>query len=182
MDLRNRRRLQALFIALIFMAPIIIIGILMLSGWAPNASSYGQQIKPERDLSSMPVTLADGKPFHLADHRGAWTLVALPGPDCATRCLQALDLAHRAQITLNQKADKMRLLYLGAPPTVAKAAGFEQVWHLATSSTHPLQDLRATQPDSVSIVLVKWNGEALTHYPAGFSAEGLRQDIHKVVQ
>ncbi len=181
MDLRNRRRLQALLIAAIFAAPLIAALVLGLMGWVPKGASYGQPIRPERDLAAVPVQRADGKPFSWQNDDALWTLAALPGPDCAKHCLRELDLAHRAKITLGRHAGKLRLLYLGKPPTGPQAAGFDKVWTLATTSSHALYDLRAKRPDSVSVVLVTPDGKALTWYAAGFDAKGLRDDLAKVV-
>jgi hypothetical protein len=181
MDLRNRRRLQAGLIAAVFAVPVIIALVLTSFGWIPDGRSYGNPIQPERDLADVPVQLANGQTFSWSNHHAVWTLVALPGPDCAERCLRQLDLAHRAQITLGQHAGKLRLLYLGAPPNGAAAAGFDKVWTLATTPSHALDDLRAVADDSVSAVLVTPDGEALTRYAANFSVEGLRKDLKKVV-
>ncbi|HLI16736.1 MAG TPA: hypothetical protein VKV22_00515 [Rhodanobacteraceae bacterium] len=181
MDLRNRRRLQAGLIVAIFVVPVIVMLGLALAGWVPHGRSYGARIQPERDLANVAVQTADGKPFAFGNHDAVWTLVALPGPDCAERCLRKLDLVHRAQITLGQHADKLRLLYLGAPPDGPAAKGFEGVWTLATTTSDALDGLRADARDSVSAVLVTPDGEALTRYSAGFDPAGLRKDLNKVV-
>lgn len=181
MEVRNRRRLQAGLIAAIFAAPVIAALVLTLGGWIPHGRSYGQPIRPERDLSTMPVQLANGQPFAWRNHDAVWTLLALPGPDCAQHCLRQLDLVRRAQITLGQHSDKLRLVYLGAPPDGAAAQGFDEVWTLATTTSQALHDLRATARDSVSAVLVTPDGKALTRYPVNFDAERLRQDLKKVV-
>lgn len=182
MDLRNRRRLQAGLIAVIFAAPVIVAMVLALAGWSPHGRSYGQPIRPARDLATVPVQLADGQPFAWRNRDAVWTLVALPGPDCAERCLRQLDLVHRAQITLGKTSDKLRLLYLGTPPAGAAAQGFAKVWTLASSDARALDDLRASARDSVSAVLVNPEGEALTRYSADFDAVGLRKDLKKVVR
>lgn len=181
MDLRNRRRLQAGLIVAVFVVPVIVMLGLALAGWVPHGRSYGKHIQPERDLANLPVELADGKPFAFANHDAIWTLVALPGPDCAERCLRQLDLVHRARIALGQHADKLRLVYLGTPPAGTAARGFEEVWTLARTASTELDDLRPATRDSVGAVLVTPFGMALTRYAAGFDPEGLRQDLKKVV-
>lgn len=181
MDVRNRRRLQAGLIAAVFVIPVIVALVLTTTGWIPNGRSYGKPVQPERDLSSVPVQVADGKPFAWSNDNAVWTLVALPGPGCAEHCLRQLDLVHRAQIALGQHADKLRLLYLGTAPAGAVARGFGEVWTLATTPSGALADLRATTRDSVSAVLVTPDGKALTRYAANFDPEGLRQDLRKVV-
>lgn len=181
MDLRNRRRLLAALIAAIFAAPVVVAMVLAMVGWTPHGRSYGQPIRPERDLADVPVRLADGQAFAWINHAAVWTLVALPGPDCAQHCLRQLDLAHRAQITLGKSSDKLRLLYVGAPPQDTAARGFAKVWMLAVTDSHVFDDLRAHARDSVSAVLVSPDGTALTRYAVNFDAEGLRQDLKKAV-
>ena len=182
MDLRNRRRLQVVVIMGLFAASMIGAAVMMATGWSPPARSYGRQIRPERDLAQMPVRLADGKPFAFHGRTAVWTLIALPGPDCAERCLRELDLVHRAQITLDKQADKLRLMYLGAPPQGAAAAGFGKVWLLASTPSQALEDFRPKAPDSVGAVLVTPSGKAMLSYPAGFDPARLRQDLRKAVQ
>lgn len=182
MDLRNRRRLQAVVIVGIFAASMIVATAMMMSGWSPPARSYGKHIRPERDLAQVPVRRADGKPFAFRSQAGAWTLVALPGPDCIERCLRELDLVHRVQITLDKQADMVRLAYLGAPPQGAVADGFDKVWTIVASSSPALEDFRAKSPDSVSAVLVTPSGKAMLSYPAGFDPMRLRGDLQKAVK
>lgn len=181
MDLRNRRRLQVVVIVGIFAASMIGAAAMMMSGWSPPTRSYGTPIRPERDLAQMPVRLADGKALALRSHHAAWTLVALPGPDCAERCLRQLDLVHRAQITLDKQAGMLRLVYLGALPQGSAAEGFGKVWTIATTSSPALEDFRAKTPDSVSAVLVTPSGKAMLSYPAGFDPTRLRGDLGKAV-
>jgi hypothetical protein len=181
MDLRNRRRLQALLVAAVFAMPVLVALALTMAGWVPNGRSYGKAVKPERDLSRMAVRLADGGTFAWRSGGGAWTLVALPGPDCAERCLRELDLIRRARISLGQYADKLRLLYLGDPPGGATAQGFDKVWAVASTQSRALDDLRPGMHDSVSAVLVTPAGNALTRYPANLDPEMLRHDLQKAV-
>lgn len=181
MDVRNRRRLQAALIAAVFVVPVVAALVLTMGGWVPEGRSYGTPVVPERDLASLPVQVAGGQPFAWRNGDAEWTLVALPGPDCAERCLRQLDLVHRAQIALGRHADKLRLLYLGAPPRGAVAQGFDEVWTIGSAPSGALADLRAGARDSVSAVLVTPDGKVLTRYAADFDPEGLRQDLAKVV-
>lgn len=182
MDLRNRRRLQLLLIFAIFAGSAILAAVMMLSGWAPSARSYGQPIQPERDLANAQVRTASGAPFAFRNRTGVWTLLALPGPACARACLQKLDLVHRAQIALGKQSDKLRLVYLGPAPTGTAAAGFGEVWTVAALTPHVLADLRATAADSVSLVLVTPSGRAMLSYAAGFEPEPLHQDLERAVK
>lgn len=182
MDVRNRRRWQAVLIVAIFAVPVLVALVLGLLGWIPHGRSYGQPIRPERDLAAVSVQLANGQPFTWTSHDGVWTLLALPGPDCNKACLGKLDLIHRAQIALGRHADHVRLVYLGTPPDTTAAAGFDKVWTLATTGSRALDDLRAEARDSVSAVLVAPTGEALTRYPAPIDPAHLGEDLKRVMR
>ena len=182
MDPRNRRRLQLLGVASLFAAPILIGIALVLAGWMPGTKSYGLPILPQRNLAQSPVQLADGARFQWRDRDFHWTLVALPGPDCDTRCAHALDMIRRVRITLNQNADKLHLLYLGAPPVDAQSRELVRVWQVGASNAPVLEDLRPRARDSLAAVLVMPDGVALTHYPPGFDPDGLKKDLQKVIR
>ncbi|HXS72916.1 MAG TPA: hypothetical protein VN725_02650 [Rhodanobacteraceae bacterium] len=178
----SRQRLQLLLVASLFAAPVIVGIVLVASGWMPGTKSYGLPILPQRNLAQVPVRLDSGAPFAWRDRAFHWTLIALPGPDCAQRCLHALDMMHRARITLNQHSDQLRLLYLGAPPDGDEARALLKSWSVAQTPAPAFDDLRPSRRDAVAAVLVMPDGVALTHYPAGFDPEGLKKDLHKVIQ
>ena len=178
----RRQRLQLLLVASLFAAPVLVGIVLVAAGWMPGTRSYGLPILPQRNVASVPVHLDGGQPFEWRDRSFRWTLVALPGPDCEDRCMHALDMMHRARITLNQHADQLRLLYLGTPPQGDQARMLLQPWSIAQTSSDAFDDLRPSRRDSVSAVLVMPDGVALTHYPAGFDPDGLKKDLQKVIR
>lgn len=178
----TRQRLQLLLVASLFAAPVLVGIVLVAAGWMPGTRSYGLPILPQRNVASVRVHLDSGQPFAWRDRAFHWTLVALPGPDCEERCLRALDMMHRARITLNQHSDQLRLLYLGTPPHGEQAHMLLQPWSIAQTASNAFDDLRPGRRDSVAAVLVMPDGVALTHYPAGFDPQGLKKDLHKVIQ
>lgn len=178
----RRQRLQLLLVGSLFAAPVLVGIALVAAGWMPGTRSYGLPILPQRSVASVPVRLDDGQTFAWRNRAFQWTLVALPGPDCQERCLRALDMMHRVRITLNQHSDQLRLLYLGAPPQGDQAHMLLQPWTVAQTSAPAFDDLRPGRRDAVAAVLVMPDGVALTHYPAGFDPEGLKKDLHKVIQ
>ena len=178
----GRQRLQFLLVLFLFAAPVLVGIVLVAAGWMPGTKSYGLPILPQRNVASVPVHLDNGQSFAWRDRAFHWTLVALPGPDCEQRCLRALDMMHRARITLNQHSDQLRLLYVGAPPQGDQSHMLMQPWSVAQTTSNAFDDLRPSRRDSVAAVLVMPDGVALTHYPAGFDPQGLKKDLHKVIQ
>lgn len=183
-SLRKSRRFL-LLIALVFAAPMIVAGLLTVSGWQPSAAGYGQKITPSRNFvdEKLRVTLANGQLYPWRDSQPRMTLVALAGPGCAQRCLQALTGMAKAHVMLNQNQSRLRLLYLGTPPVdPAALAAMTNYWQLGHDPDGKLSSFRPDAPDSVSAVVVESNGTALAFYPAGFDAAGLLRDLRKVIK
>lgn len=181
----NRGRLFLLLIALAFVAPAIIAGILVWSGWQPGSKAEGEPILPQRNFvqEDVQVRLQDGQLWPWRDSSPRFTLIVLAGPDCATQCFDALTGIAKARVMLNRTQSRLRLLYLGTPPAdAAKAQAMEDFWSLGTDVGHKLESFRPTAPDSVSAILVESNGTALALYPAGSDLTGLLRDMRKVIK
>ena len=182
MQLRNRRRLQFLLVVSMFFAPLIIASILAMRGWVPDARSFGEPILPQRSLQGVAIELADGGDFQWRDPDQRWRLVALPGSACAERCIEQLDLIHRAQFLLNKNAHLVQLVYLGTPPIDPAAASVMQAWRVGRDRDDALAEWRAPEADGVAAILVQPDGTPLTLYRNGFNPTGLRKDLAKVAK
>ncbi|MEO9079960.1 MAG: hypothetical protein ABI268_11705 [Rhodanobacter sp.] len=184
MSPRKSRRFL-LLIGLVFAAPMIVAGLLTVSGWQPGAKSAGQPISPQRNFiaEQLHVQLSDGSIYPWRDSEPRMTLIALAGPDCATQCLAALTGMAKARVMLSRNQSRLRLLYLGAPPVQAAARqAMVSYWQTGNVVDGKLAGFRPTSPDSVSALLVESNGTALTFYPAGFDTAGLLRDMRKVIK
>jgi hypothetical protein len=182
MQTRNRKRLQLVLIASLFFVPMVVSALLVASGWVPGARSNGEGIVPQRSFDDIAVTLADGAPLAWRDPDWRWTVVAVPGRGCGDACIKQLDRIHRARIALNQKAARVRLMYVGTPPTGEAGATVMQAWQVGTDVAGRLSEWAPDTDDGVAAVLVKPDGTALTVYRNGFDASGLRKDLAKVTK
>ena len=181
----RKSRVYLLLIALVFLAPMIVAGLLVVGGWQPGAAGNGQPILPQRNFvdEKLRVPLADGQDYRWRDSEPRMTLLALAGPDCASRCLATLTAMAKARVMLNNNQSRLRLLYLGSPPADASARqAVETYWKIGADADGKLASYRPATPDSVSAVLVESNGTALSFYPAGFDAAGLLRDMRKVIK
>ena len=178
----SRRKL--LLIVLVFMAPILAALALTVSGWQPTGRGHGQAIVPQRNLlgEKVRVVLDDGSTYPWRDTQPRMTLLALASEDCAAQCMATLTNMTAARITLNQRAPRLRLLYLGPTPVAADRKAMTRYWQFGHSAAKQLARYQPNKPDSVSAVLVESNGTALSYYPAGFDPTGLRQDLQKVIR
>jgi hypothetical protein len=180
----GRRKLLA--IMAVFALPIIAAGVLTFTGWQPGGEGYGRPITPQRNFvgEHVQVSLADGHEYAWRDPaEPRMTLVALAGPGCAARCFDTLTGMAKAWVMLNRNQKRLRLLYVGAPPTdPARLAAMEGYWMLGRDTDGKLAAFVPAAADSVSALLVESNGTALAFYPAGFDGTGLLRDMHKVVK
>jgi hypothetical protein len=176
-------RRKFLLVVGVFAAPIIAAALLNMSGWQPTGKAYGDPVLPQQNFvqEQLQVQLANGQRWAWRDNSPRMTLIALPGPHCAVRCMDVLTKMAAARITLNNNMARLRLLYLGEPPADAATSGMEQFWAMGADSDNRLAAYRPTTPDSVSALLVESDGTALTRYPAGFDPSGLRKDLQKVI-
>ncbi len=181
----RKGRLYLLLIAMVFAAPMIVAGLLTLGGWQPGVKGNGQPITPQRNFvaEKLQVQLADGSIYPWRDSEPRMSLVALAGPDCARRCLEALTAMAKARVMLSRNESRLRLLYLGAlPQDPAARRAMASYWLAGRDVDGKLASFRPTAPDSVSALLVESNGTALSFYPAGFDAAGLLRDLRKVIK
>ncbi len=177
-------RAKLLLIMAVFAAPMLAAALLVALGWQPGGRGHGLPVLPQRNFAGerVLVTLADGRAYPWRDVSPRMTLVALAGPDCATRCLDALTKMAAARVTLNQNAPRLRLLYVGRPPVDAERTGMTRFWQVGQDTEGRLTPWTPKTPDSVGALLVESDGTVLAYYPPGFDPTGLRQDLQKVIR
>lgn len=182
---RKKNRLILFLIALVFLAPMIVAGVLSFSGWQPGTKGNGQPVLPQRNLAieKLQVRMDDGQLWAWRDSEPRLTLVALAGPDCASQCFKVLTGLAQTRVMLNRNQSRLRLLYLGVPPAgPQQLAAMDTYWSFGKDVDDKLASYRPTTPDSVSALLVESNGTLLSYYPAGFDGPGLLRDTQKVVR
>ena len=185
-------RLKLLLIMAVFAAPILAAGLLTLSGWQPTGKGNGLPITPQRNFAqeNLRIALPDGKDWAWRAVEPQLTLLALPGPDCANRCVETLHKMAAARVTLNRNAPRLRLLLVAEAPRTGQVrdgiwqpdANADFQWRLGSDADGKLASWRPSAPDSVSALLVESNGTALAYYPVDFDPTGLRKDLQKVIR
>jgi cytochrome oxidase Cu insertion factor (SCO1/SenC/PrrC family) len=181
MNTQDRNRLVLIALLLMFAAPLLIAYVMNHEGWHPQQTrNSGTLVEPPRDISTVVVTLADGSKLVWRDPQWHWTLLALPGAACSTQCRMRLDETLRMRLTLGRNAERVRVVYLG--PALPAADIAERAPLLAGQDDGAaLAAYRAHDGDNLALALVDPNGLLMLHYPEGYSAQGLRSDIQKVL-
>jgi hypothetical protein len=179
-DKKNRNRLVFLAIVLVFAAPIVTSLVLNLAGWRPSSTrNSGTLVQPPVDVTATPVTLTDGSKLVWRDPQWHWTLLALSSGECGEACQTRLAELMRLRITLGRNAERLRIVYLGAPLPASSAANLAPVQF--GDAGGELAAYRPADAGALALALVDPNGLLMMRYDAGYDAARLRQDIVKVV-
>ncbi|MCE7951939.1 MAG: hypothetical protein DYH18_12650 [Xanthomonadales bacterium PRO7] len=181
MNRTTRNRLALIGIALVFAIPLAAAFLLRSGGWEPQKTMQsGILVHPAHDVSSASVMLADGSRYAWQDAQYRWTMVLLSGPGCAQNCQARLDEALRMRITLGRNADRLRVLYLGAPLPDGFAAARAPL-QIGREDSGAFAFARPAGADELALALVDPRGQLMLRYADGYSAQGLRRDITKIL-
>lgn len=179
---RNRNRWMFVAVVAVFVVPMLIAFALTLAGWEPKGTkAYGTLVDPPRQVDSVPVTLAAGDKLVWRNPQWQWTLLALPGANCARHCQTALADLVRMRATLGRNAGRLRLVYLG-PALPAEAAAALAPLQAGTDDSNAFADLRAKGDDALALALVDPGGYLMMRYAEGYDLAGVRRDLPKVVK
>jgi cytochrome oxidase Cu insertion factor (SCO1/SenC/PrrC family) len=180
----RRSRTPLVLMALVFIAPVLVAGALVLAGWHPQVAGEGEPILPQRNFAQegVQIVLEDGETWPWRDSKPRLTLLAVAGPDCASRCMTTITHLAEARLMLNQNQPRLRLLYVGAPPAAAESSGMYNYWQVGRDVHDGLAAFRPSEPDTVNAILVESNGTALSLYPAGTDGANVLRDLRKVIR
>ena len=182
MEPTRRKPIGLILVLALFAAPFVAAWVLNMSGWRPVATrNYGELVTPPEDIHDARFVLADGEVLKWKEASWRWTIFALAGPDCASGCLARLDELRRVRLTLNQHADRVRILVLGAPIAPAALAALAPVT-TATDADGRLANLLPTAPNQVAAAFADPNGNLVLRYPVGYDGNELRKDLARLIR
>ena len=179
---RNRNRWMLIGVVAVFVVPMLVAFALNFIGWEPKGTkAYGTLINPPRQVDVIPITLAGGEKLVWRNPQWQWTLLVLPGKDCAQQCRSALGDLVRMRATLGRNAERLRLIYLG-PSLPAEALTALAPLQAGSDDTNAFADLRAKNDDGLALALVDPGGYLMMRYAEGYDLGGVRRDLPKVVK
>lgn len=177
----QRKRLYLVAIMFVFAAPLLIAFGLHLLDWQPSrTSNVGTLVMPPQDVSETPVTLVDGSPFDWKDPHWYFTLVVLPGDDCVEVCLARLDELLRMRVTLTQKAERLRIVYLGPPLSEESQATLRPILFGRDDAARFSAYVPAA--GEVADVIVDPNGQIILSHAPGTETMGVRKDLSRLIR
>jgi hypothetical protein len=177
----TKSRLTLLVVVALFAIPLIAAFVVRNSGWRPSETrNSGTLVEPPRDMKDVAAIGPDGSRFLWKDPQFHWTLIMLPGANCATKCIDRIDEALRMHITLGRNAERLRVGYIGPKQSDDFFTLRSPLIDLSDPS-NALADYHAHNDDSLALALVDPQGLLMMRYPEGYSAQGLRSDITRVI-
>ncbi len=181
MNKQTKSRLTLLAVIALFAIPLIAAFLVRSSGWHPSETkNTGTLVEPPRDIKDIAASTPDGEHFAWKDPQFHWTLVMLPHANCAAKCIERIDEALRMRITLGRNTERLRVAYVGPKQSDDFFNTRAPLTNLSDPS-NALTDYRARDDDSLALVLVDPQGLLMMRYPDGYSAQGLRGDITKII-
>lgn len=181
MNRQTKSRLQMVALLVLFALPLGIALLLSNNGWQPQRTrSNGTLVDPPRHLDKLALTLDDGKPLQWQGAQAPWTLLALPGEQCAVACLNRLEEILRMRLTLGHEVDRLRIVYLG-PPLPADFVAAHKRLLTGRDTTNAFANERAQGDDPLALALVDPQGLLMMRYADGYTAQGVRSDIKKII-
>lgn len=178
----TRARIGLLLVIALFLTPFVAAWVLHSLDWRPgHTRNYGTLVEPPQDLSAARFVLAGGRPLEWKNAEWSWTAFVLPGPGCAARCLARIDELRRVRLSLNQSAERVRIVVLDAALAPERIAGLQPV-ELARDADAQLAALHATAADDVAVALADPRGFLALRYDAGYDARQLRKDLARLVK
>lgn len=182
MDVRTKKRLQLIAIMLVFLAPMAVAFGLRLGDWRPHKlRNNGVLVQPPQELAADTPRAARDAAFSWKDGQYRWTLLLIPGPDCAAACEQRLAEAEKIWSLMTQKATRLRLAVLNVEATSARLERFARL-DFVQSTAAPFAALRPAASDSVAAVVVDPAGLLMLRFDPGYDPSGVRQDLSRLIR
>jgi cytochrome oxidase Cu insertion factor (SCO1/SenC/PrrC family) len=175
---RRRSRGVLLLIAALFAAPFVAALCMYYADWQPTRTkNYGVLIHPVHDLRAVRFTRADGSRFewHHQDH--IWSVLVAPPGDCGAPCDQLADKLRRIWVGMGNKADGVRVLWVGTAPKQV----FRTLIPVSADASFAAQLPETAHADSIPVYVVDPTGYVILRYAPGFNPRDLRRDLTQLL-
>ena len=177
-DARAKRTL--LLILAVGLAPVVASYSFYYFSPRDAQANYGELL-PTRPAPPLAGTLADGRPFQLADLRGKWVLVAAAPGGCDVDCARKLYATRQARTMQGREQDRVVRVWLlsdagaPAPALVAEHPGLLIVRAApAAIATLPGGPARISLIDPLGNQVLAW--------PADPDIKGLARDLGRLLK
>lgn len=178
---RTRSRLVLVLLFAMFLAPLLMAVFLYYSGWQPTRTrNLGTLLQPARDLRPLNLRNADGSAFVWDHSDHSFRVVVAPPTHCGDRCAQLGDKLRRIWIGVGREADRVQVLWVGAPPPPMVDFGALRVLQANPALQAQLAD--PADPNAVAVYVADPTGYLILRYSPGFEPSWLRKDLVQLLK
>jgi hypothetical protein len=178
---RTRSRLVLVFLAVLFLAPVLGATLLHWSGWEPGRTrNHGELLRPALDLHDAQLRRADGAPYAWEPEARRWRIAVVPTADCPAGCrelLAGLDKVWRLQ---GRHADRLDVLWFG--PLPEGATPFRRLVPMQRDAAFEARLPQLATHGAPSAYLIDPAGYLALRYAPGFDVAHLREDVAQLLK
>lgn len=173
-----------LLVALLFLGPILVAGVLGRLGVHPHASANkGEALQPYVDWRAAQLHRTDGSVFAWQPEARLWRIAVLPNAtQCAgekiARCEKlAADIA-KVRLLFGDDSRRVQVLWMGTPPRDAGNAFVQLQPDAALRAQLP----RVDDANGASAYLIDPYGFVVMRYAPGFAPRDLHDDLARLLK
>ena len=188
-------RRKLLWLAALFVLPMLIAYALYYGGWRPEAvHTYGELVQPARPVADAALVQLDGKPMRFSGLRGRWTLVTFSAAECLKPCESNLTKMRQVIAAQGKDADRVQSLLVVTDGKALEWLRYAiQDYPGMRVVTGPAQAIAAlarefTLPagspldNTNRVYLLDPLGNLMMSYPADTDPTGMRKDLAKLLR
>jgi cytochrome oxidase Cu insertion factor (SCO1/SenC/PrrC family) len=181
---RHRSRITLLLIFAVAVAPFVLAWLAYLF-WEPGRfMNHGELIAP-RQLPSGALTLRDGRPFRLDEHRGKWVMIHVDSGACGESCRKQLYYMRQVRLALGADRDRIARVWLltdDRPPSAEIAALYDGVDLVRAAGSPLVAALPAERDPSDHVYLVDPLGNRLLRFPRDPDPKRMLKDLQRLLK
>jgi cytochrome oxidase Cu insertion factor (SCO1/SenC/PrrC family) len=186
---RNRGRLQLVFLALLFAAPVLLGTWMYYFSPPAGRTNYGQLIEPQLSLPPLEGQLHDGKPLATKPWLGKWWLVSFHKGVCEDACAKQLYIMRQLRLIQGKDASELeRVMFLldENPLSEKILAAYQGNWFVRDQSQRYAQQFSLAGGQKVDVTqhlfLVDPLGNLMMRYPPDADVEKIKKDLGKLIR
>lgn len=181
---RRRGRTTLLLIFAVAVAPFLLAWIAYLF-WEPaRHMNHGELIEP-RQLPLTPLTMLDGRPFRLDEHRGKWVLIHADSGACAESCRKQLYYMRQVRLALGANRDRVERVWLltdDRQPATEIAELYDGVALVKAAGSALVSALPAADGPNDHVYLVDPLGNLMLRFPKDPDPKGMLKDLQRLLK
>lgn len=170
------------FLMALFVLPILVVLVMYQVDYRPGGASHGQLLAPPKALQLTPLTDQHGQPFAAEQWHKKWVMVYVAAGACDAGCQQQVHLLRQIHVSLNKEIDRVQRVLIAPAADPAALAALQQQYPDLVILAGPPSAALAQQFGADGVYLVDPLGNLMMHYPAGYDAKGLREDMTRLLK